>query len=45
LRVVLDSNVVVALVTKDARAAAIGQKMEVLGEAGKVLHAPVSAEV
>jgi predicted nucleic acid-binding protein len=40
LTVVLDSNVVVALVTKDERAAAIGQKMEVLGEAGEVLHAP-----
>lgn len=40
MTVVLDSNVVVALVTKDKRAAAIGQKMEALGEAGEALHAP-----
>lgn len=40
MTVVLDSNVVVALVTKDERAAAVGQKMEVLGEAGESLHAP-----
>jgi predicted nucleic acid-binding protein len=40
LTVVLDSNVVVALVTKDERAAVIGQKLEVLGEADEALHAP-----
>jgi predicted nucleic acid-binding protein len=40
LTIVLDSNVVVALVTKDERAAAIAQKMEALGEVGEVLHAP-----
>ncbi|MBW8059242.1 MAG: type II toxin-antitoxin system VapC family toxin [Solirubrobacterales bacterium] len=40
MTVILDSNVVVALVTKDERAAAIGRQMQVLGEAGEVLHAP-----
>ncbi len=40
MTVVLDSNVVVALVTKDDRAPAVAHKMEELAEAGEVLHAP-----
>lgn len=40
MTVVLDANVVVALVTKDERAAAVGRQMQMLGEAGEVLHAP-----
>jgi predicted nucleic acid-binding protein len=40
LTVVLDSNVVVALVAKDDRASAVARKMEDLAEAGEILHAP-----
>lgn len=40
MTIVIDSNVVVALVTKDPRAAAVAREMQVLGEAGAVLHAP-----
>jgi predicted nucleic acid-binding protein len=40
LTIVLDSNVVVALVTKDERAAAVGRQMQTLGGEGEVLHAP-----
>jgi predicted nucleic acid-binding protein len=40
LTVVLDANVVVALVTKDERAPAIAQQMQAWGEAEEALHAP-----
>jgi predicted nucleic acid-binding protein len=40
LTVVLDSNVVVALVTKDERAATVGRQMQMLSEEGEPLHAP-----
>lgn len=40
MTIVLDSNVVVALVTKDERAAAVGRQMQILSETGEVLHAP-----
>lgn len=40
MTVVLDSNVLVAMVTRDQRAEAVGRYVKALGEAGEALHAP-----
>jgi predicted nucleic acid-binding protein len=40
LTVVLDSNVLVAMVTADRRAEAVGRHMRALDESGEALHAP-----
>ena len=40
MTVVLDSNLLVALVTKDERAPAIGRQMSALAQSGEDLHAP-----
>lgn len=40
MTVVLDSNVLVAMVTADRRAEAVGRRMKALGETGEALHAP-----
>jgi predicted nucleic acid-binding protein len=40
LTVVLDSNVLVAMVTRDQRAEAVGRYVKALVEAGEALHAP-----
>ena len=40
MTVVIDSNVVVAMVTKDARAATVGSTVRALAEGGEELHAP-----
>jgi predicted nucleic acid-binding protein len=40
LTVVLDSNVLVAMVTTDRRAESIGRSVKALAESGEALHAP-----
>lgn len=40
MTVVLDSNVLVAMVTADRRAEAVGRQVRALGESGEPLHAP-----
>lgn len=40
MTVVLDSNVLVAMVTRDQRAESVGRYVKALGEAGEALHAP-----
>lgn len=40
MTVVLDSNVLVAMVTRDHRAESVGRYVKALGEAGEALHAP-----
>jgi predicted nucleic acid-binding protein len=40
LTVVLDSNVLVAMVSADRRAEAVGRRVRALAESGEALHAP-----
>lgn len=40
MTVVLDSNVLVAMVTADRRAEAVGRQVRALAESGEALHAP-----